>query len=153
MKLTETQTENYIQAFCPPEYRNPQDEQRILLQHRQKGPEAIDSYRTISESEVNAREAIAHLRQQQQATGPEQDATIYIPVHCPSCRHRSWYEITPSATCMVGLNYLPAVCRNCDHIFLPINHTGHFRLLAKTCLTLLLFLLLIISTILYLIFS
>lgn len=153
MKLTETQTENYIQAFCPPEYRNPQDEYRILLQHRQKGPEAIDSYRTLSESEVNAREAQTRLLKTVHPSPKELDATVYIPVHCPWCHHHSWYEITPSATCMVGLNYLPAVCRNCDHIFLPINHTGHFRLLAKTCLTLLLLLLLIISTILYLIFS
>lgn len=153
MKLTETQTENLINTFCPPEYRDPESEQRILQHYREKGPEAIDCYRTLSESEVKQREAQTRLLKTVHPSPEETDATVYIPVHCPWCHHHSWYELTPRASFMIGINYLPAVCRNCDHIFLPINHTGHFRLLAKTCLTLLLLLLLIISTILYLIFS
>lgn len=144
MKLTETQTENLINTFCPPEYRDQESELRILQNYREKGPEAIDCYRTLSESEVEQREAQSRLLKIVHPSPEELDATVYIPVHCPCCRHHSWYEITPSASCMVGINYLPAVCRKCSHIFLPINHTGHFQLLGKTCLLLLVALITII---------
>lgn len=113
MKLSPQQAADYIAAYCPPEYRDPESERA----HIQAAADQLPL--TLDHSEVAAREAITALQQPDPAST---DPTIYIPVRCPRCHHHSWHEIPPAAAHQQGINYHPARCHKCALPFLPIDH-------------------------------
>lgn len=148
MKLTEPQTTLFIEEIYPPSPFNKEMESLALQDALRYKKEGNTAYLTISETEVDHNENMARALY---STLPESErpTTFHIPVTCPLCKDHAWYSITLQSITLIGMGGLPAICRKCGGIFLPVHHTGHNKLLKRSCAILLLFLLIIACIIIF----